>query len=89
LNALRFIIEGDGTAGTTVDGIPCPMVAGDFVLTPGWCWHEHSHEGNKRAVWLDALDAQLQRHLCTNELSLDHQTICHHHGPKTPIRVLA
>ena len=67
LNALRFIIEGDGTAVTTVDGIPCPMVAGDFVLTPGWCWHEHSHEGSKRAVWLDALDAQLQRHLCTNE----------------------
>ena len=67
LNALRFIIEGDGTAITTVDGIPCPMVAGDFVLTPGWCWHEHSHEGAKRAVWLDALDAQLQRHLCTNE----------------------
>jgi gentisate 1,2-dioxygenase len=27
LNALRFIIEGDGTAVTTVDGIPCPMVA--------------------------------------------------------------
>lgn len=67
LNALRFIIEGDGTAITTVDGTPCPMVSGDFVLTPGWCWHEHSHEGKGRAVWLDALDAQLQRHLCTNE----------------------
>ena len=67
LNALRFIIEGDGTAVTVVDGIPCPMHAGDFVLTPGWCWHEHTHKGKRRAVWLDALDAQLQRHLCTNE----------------------
>ena len=67
LNALRFIIEGDGRAVTTVDGTPCPMFPGDFLLTPGWCWHEHSHDGQGRAVWLDALDAQLQRHFCTNE----------------------
>lgn len=67
LNALRFVIEGDGGAVTTVDGTPCPMFPGDFLLTPGWCWHEHSHDGKARAVWLDALDAQLQRHLCTNE----------------------
>jgi len=67
LNALRFIIEGDGNAVTTVDGTPVPMLPGDFLLTPGWCWHEHSHGGKGRAVWLDALDAQLQRHLCTNE----------------------
>ncbi len=68
LNALRFIIEGDGGAVTTVDGTPIAMLPGDFLLTPGWCWHEHSHDGKGRAVWLDALDAQLQRHLCTNEL---------------------
>jgi gentisate 1,2-dioxygenase len=68
LNALRFIIETDGGAVTTVDGMPIPMLPGDFLLTPGWCWHEHSHDGKGRAVWLDALDAQLQRHLCTNEV---------------------
>ncbi len=67
LNALRFVIEGDGGAVTTVNGTPCPMCPGDFLLTPGWCWHEHAHNGKGRAVWLDALDAQLQRHLCTNE----------------------
>lgn len=67
LNALRFIIESDGGAVTTVDGIPIHMFPGDFLLTPGWCWHEHTHEGERRAVWLDALDSQLQRHLCTNE----------------------
>lgn len=67
LNALRFVIESDGGAVTTVDGIPIPMLPGDFLLTPGWCWHEHTHEGQGRAVWLDALDSQLQRHLCTNE----------------------
>jgi len=67
LNALRFVIEGDGGAVTTVNGTPCRMCPGDFLLTPGWCWHEHSHDGKGRAIWLDALDAQLQRHLCTNE----------------------
>jgi len=67
LNALRFIVEGDGGAKTIVDGTPCPMFPGDFLLTPGWCWHEHAHDGKGRAVWLDALDAQLQRHLCTDE----------------------
>jgi gentisate 1,2-dioxygenase len=70
LNALRFIIEGDGGAVTTVDGVPVPMLPGDFLLTPGWCWHEHEHGGKGRAVWLDALDAQLQRHLCTNEAEM-------------------
>lgn len=67
LNALRFVIEGDGGAETIVDGVPCPMFPGDFLLTPGWCWHEHAHRGKGRAVWLDALDAQLQRHLCTDQ----------------------
>ena len=72
LNALRFVIEGDGCAVTTVDGKPIYMFPGDFLLTPGWCWHEHAHNGKGRAVWLDALDAQLQRDLCINEFE---------HGP--------
>jgi len=66
LNALRFIIESDGGAVTTVDGKPCVMEAGDFLLTPGMCWHEHAHTGEGRAVWLDALDAPLQQHFDTN-----------------------
>ena len=65
MNALRFIIEGDGGAVTTVDGTPCPMHPGDFLLTPGWCWHEHTHHGAGRAVWLDALDAPLHEHFNT------------------------
>jgi gentisate 1,2-dioxygenase len=31
------------------------MMRGDLVLTPGWCWHEHWHEGDAPIVWLDVL----------------------------------
>ena len=35
MNALRFVVEGEG-AVTTVDDKPCPMAEGDMVLTPAW-----------------------------------------------------
>ena len=62
MNALRFVIEGSG-AVTVVDGKPCPMEAGDMILTPAWTWHEHVHEGTGRVVWLDSLDVPLVDHL--------------------------
>ena len=54
-NALRFIIEGEG-AYSTVEGERVPMHPGDFVLTPGWTWHDHGHLGSEPVIWLDALD---------------------------------
>jgi gentisate 1,2-dioxygenase len=54
-NALRFIIEGEG-AYSTVEGERVPMHPGDFVLTPGWTWHDHGHLGSAPVIWLDALD---------------------------------
>jgi gentisate 1,2-dioxygenase len=65
MNAIRFVVEGSG-ATTVVDGIPCPMNFGDLVLTPGWTWHDHVHEGSERIVWLDVLDGQLHRFLETD-----------------------
>ncbi len=56
--ALRFIIEGSG-AYTVVDGQPVSMEPGDFLLTPSWAWHGHSHEGSQPMIWLDVLDAPL------------------------------
>ena len=32
------------------------MQPGDFVLTPGWTWHDHGHLGSEPVIWLDALD---------------------------------
>jgi gentisate 1,2-dioxygenase len=65
MNALRFVLAGNG-ANTVVDGKPCPMYEGDLILTPGWTWHEHVHEGNEPIVWLDVLDASLHRYLGTD-----------------------
>lgn len=64
MNALRFMLEGSG-AVTTVDGKDCPMEFGDLILTPGWCWHEHRHEGQAPVLWLDVLDVPLHAYLGT------------------------
>jgi gentisate 1,2-dioxygenase len=54
-NAQRFIIEGEG-AYTAVEGERTIMSKGDFVLTPGWTWHDHGNESGKPMIWLDGLD---------------------------------
>ena len=65
MNALRFVLSGEG-AMTVVDGKVCAMAQGDLVTTPGWCWHEHVHRGEKPVIWLDVLDASLHRYLGTD-----------------------
>jgi gentisate 1,2-dioxygenase len=57
-NALRVIIEGEGTY-SIVEGERMPMESGDVVLTPGNCWHGHGHTGDAPAYWLDCLDVPL------------------------------
>jgi gentisate 1,2-dioxygenase len=57
-NALRFILEGSG-AYTAVDGERTTMERGDFILTPGWTWHDHGHDGDAPVIWLDGLDVPL------------------------------
>jgi len=54
-NALRFVMEGEG-AYTAVDGERIAMRPGDFVVTPGWTWHDHGNAGPGPVVWLDGLD---------------------------------
>jgi gentisate 1,2-dioxygenase len=57
-HALRVILEAEG-AYSIVDGEKHPMETGDVMLTPGWCWHGHGHEGNAAAFWWDGLDVPL------------------------------
>jgi gentisate 1,2-dioxygenase len=57
-SAARIVVEGEG-GYTVVDGDKLPMMAGDLILTPGGCWHDHGHSGDKPVIWLDALDLPL------------------------------
>ena len=61
--ALRFVVEGDGTGYTTVEGEEMLMEPGDLVLTPNWTWHDHYNPGKNPIVWLDVLDIHLTSHL--------------------------
>jgi len=81
-NALRFIIEGEG-AYTTVEGERVVMRPGDFVLTPGWSWHDHGHLGSAPTIWLDALDTafgQFFGALFREDFPDDAQTVSHPEG---------
>ena len=57
-HALRVIIDSKGSF-STVNGEKMPMETGDVVLTPGWCWHGHGHDGDRPAYWFDGLDVPL------------------------------
>ncbi len=57
-HALRVIIDSEGSY-SVVNGEKHPMETGDIVLTPGWCWHGHGHDGDQPAYWLDGLDVPL------------------------------
>ncbi|MGA9919287.1 gentisate 1,2-dioxygenase [Paraburkholderia sp.] len=63
-SALRFIVHGRG-AYTAVDGERTTMMPGDFIITPGWTWHDHGNEGidghSEPVVWLDGLDIPMIR----------------------------
>jgi gentisate 1,2-dioxygenase len=57
-SALRLFLEGRG-AYTTVNGERTVMERGDFVITPGWTWHDHGNEGADPVIWLDGLDVPI------------------------------
>lgn len=61
--ALRFMVEGDGTGYTNVEGEQMLMEPGDLVLTPHWTWHDHQNPGKHQMVWLDVLDVHLTNYL--------------------------
>ncbi|MFT5485763.1 MAG: gentisate 1,2-dioxygenase [Paracoccaceae bacterium] len=63
-SALRLVFEGEGGI-TTVDGGQVKMMPGDFIITPSWAWHGHTHEGDTPMIWLDGLDNGLMAQLDT------------------------
>ena len=61
-SAIRFILEGHG-GYTSVEGEKCFMEPGDFIITPGWTWHDHGNETDAPVIWLDGLDLALMQSL--------------------------
>jgi gentisate 1,2-dioxygenase len=57
-SALRLFLEGS-SAYTAVNGEPTIMERGDFVITPGWTWHDHGNDGPAPVIWLDGLDVPI------------------------------
>jgi gentisate 1,2-dioxygenase len=57
-HALRVVLESRGSF-SIVDGEKTPMESGDIVLTPGWSWHGHGHDGSEQSYWFDGLDVPL------------------------------
>jgi gentisate 1,2-dioxygenase len=53
--AIRFVLTGSGV-WTTVNGDRCDMRPGDLVLTPSWCWHDHTNGSDQNMFWFDGLD---------------------------------
>jgi len=58
-NAMRLILDAGPGCYTVVNGVKLPMNTGDFLLTPGGCWHSHYNEGEHNAYWIDFLDVPL------------------------------
>ena len=54
-NAFRFVTAGEGV-WTVVNGDPVRMSRGDFLITPGWCFHGHHNETDQPMTWIDGLD---------------------------------
>jgi len=62
-NAMRIILEGGPKAYTIVDGQSIPMLPGDILLTPNWCYHGHDNQSSEEAYWIDILDVPLVQYL--------------------------
>ncbi len=58
VDRLRVILDSKGSF-STVNGEKTPIETGDVVLTPGWSWHGHGHDGDEPAYWFDGLDVPL------------------------------
>ena len=62
-NAMRIILEGGDAAYTIVDGKRIPMLNGDVLLTPNWCYHGHHNQTAHEAYWIDILDVPIVQYM--------------------------
>jgi len=54
--AFRFVISGNDSVVTTVDGERLPARDGDLLLTPQMSWHDHINNSDEDVLWIDGLN---------------------------------
>ena len=59
MDAVRFVLIGDGSTATVVEGEEFPMSRGDLVTTPNWSWHDHVSGSDEKTLWIDVAMAPL------------------------------
>ena len=59
MDAVRFVVQGDGKGCTVVEGEEFPMAKWDLITTPNWSWHEHVNASSNDTIWLDCAVAPL------------------------------
>ncbi|MQA66856.1 MAG: cupin domain-containing protein [Alphaproteobacteria bacterium] len=62
MDAVRFVVAGDGITATVVEGEQFAMTRGDLITTPNWSWHDHVSGGPSETIWLDGAVAPLTTH---------------------------
>ena len=56
MSALRFVVKGNPSTYTVVNGERFTMEDNDLILTPQGTWHHHENPSDNDVVWLDAID---------------------------------
>jgi gentisate 1,2-dioxygenase len=58
-NALRLVMDAGPGAYTVVDDKKIPMLPGDVLIQPNWCWHGLQNDGAESAYWIQFVDVPL------------------------------
>ena len=58
-NALRLVMDAGPRAYTVVDDKKIPMLPGDVLIQPNWCWHGLQNDGAESAYWVQFVDVPL------------------------------
>jgi len=56
----RWVIQGDESAFSVMDGEAFPLLAGDLLVAPPYAWHGHYHQGQTPMIWLTATSELLR-----------------------------
>lgn len=58
---IRAAIHHEGSRSSRrVEGEKLHFEPGDYLIAPGWTWHDHANEGMETVLWMDCLQQPLR-----------------------------